>query len=66
MGRQYFGRTTVEAYLLINTDINLREIVAVEIGTEHLTILDDMLGLQLRLGAIDEPCRIELDRKSVV
>ena len=49
MGSQYLSRTAVEAYLLIDADVNLREVVAIEIGTQHFAIFYDVLLLQLSL-----------------
>ena len=60
MTRHHLSRARVELNLLVNTDIDLREIVLVEVSLQHFTILEDMLLLELRLRSKDKPSGVEL------
>ena len=60
MHGQQFSRLRVQLDLLVNTDIDLREVVLVEVTLQHLTILQDALFLQLALRTEHEPSGIQL------
>ena len=60
MHGQQFSRLRVQFDLLVNTDIDLREVVLVEVALQHLTILQDALLLQLALRTEHEPSGIQL------
>ena len=58
-GKQ-FSRLRVQFDLLVNTDIDLRKVVLVEVTLQYLTILQDALLLQLALRTEHEPSGIQL------
>ena len=60
MHGQQFSRLRVQLDLLVNTDIDLREVVLVEVTLQHLTILQDALLLQFALRTEHEPSGIQL------
>ena len=53
-------RLRVELYLLVDTDVDLGEVVLVEVRLKHLWSFEDVLFLQLLLGSEYKPCGVEL------
>ena len=60
MRRQDFSRLGIELYLLVDTDINLRKVVAVEALAEHLSSIENIVLLQFLLCTEDIPSRVQL------
>ena len=60
MGGQQLSRAAIEAYLLVNTDVYLGEVLTVEVGLQHLAVFIDTLFAQLLLRAKDKPGSIKL------
>ena len=52
---QDLGRRAVELDLLVDADIDLREVLLVEVRLQHLALVEDVLLLQLLLCSEDEP-----------
>ena len=57
---QDLSRRAVELDLLVDTDINLGEVVLVEVRLQHLTLVEDVLLLEFLLRAEDEPGSVDL------
>ena len=55
MTRQDLSRLTIKLDLLVDADVDLRKVILVEVRTEHLARAQDILFLQLLLGAEYEP-----------
>lgn len=60
MRREDFSRFRIELYLLIDTNVNLREVVPVEALAQHLSAAEDIVLLQFLLSAEDIPRSIQL------
>ena len=52
---QDLSRLAVKLYLLVDTDVDLGKVLLIEVRTEHLARAQDILFLQLLLGAEYEP-----------
>ena len=52
---QDLSRLAVKLYLLVDTDVDLGKVLLIEVRTEHLARAQDILFLQLFLGAEYEP-----------
>ena len=60
MRRQQLGTFAVELDVLVVANVNLCEVVLVEVAAlEDIAVRQNLLFLQLALGAEDEPCAIE-------
>ena len=58
---QQFGALAVQLYFLVDTSVDLCEVVAVEVaGFQHIAFLQNLLLLELGLGAEDEPCCVQV------
>lgn len=55
-----FCALRVELNLLVDANVNLCEVVAVESLAEHLSAIEDIVLLELLLSTEDIPCRVEL------
>ena len=52
---QNLSRLAVKLDLLVDTDVDLGKVLLIEVRTEHLARAQDILFLQLLLGAEYEP-----------
>ena len=56
-----FGAFAVELDFLVDTDIDFREIILIEVAIlQYITLLQDLLFFQLSLGAKHEPSRVQI------
>ena len=60
MRRQQLGRCAVELNLLVDADVNLREVLLVEARLQHLAVNKNLLFLQFVLRTKHEPSRVQL------